>query len=283
MIGDEAVVAADVLEVRRGPGGEQVDEVRGAGARNRSLRSLPTGTRSQWPSPMRTTASASRSQSSLARSPVRASTSTTSRSRGSAAARAAVMSRAASRSSRNLGGGSGRGGMSRPMIGFRAGASGQSHSMIRSKNTRSIAEPLALGVRGEPHPLGAGLSGEPHLEVLDVIPADRRDRNDICRRDQPACEQPQRQVGGVNAGGSQERRHLLEVTAHGVREAWRAGGDLSPLALRPRSSRLHAGTAVISSSPPGCRGALRPRPGRRRSATPAARYSPASQSLARCR
>jgi len=32
----------------------------------------------------------------------------------------------------------GAGGMSRPMIGLLAGASGQSHSMIRSKNTRSI-------------------------------------------------------------------------------------------------------------------------------------------------
>jgi hypothetical protein len=54
------------------------------------------------------------------------------------AVRAAAISRAASRSSRNFGNGSGRGGMSRPMTWFRAGASGQSYSMIRSKNTRSI-------------------------------------------------------------------------------------------------------------------------------------------------
>src|SRR5918995_217805 len=53
---------------------------------------LATGTRIQCPSPMRTTASASRSHSSLARRPVRASTSTTRPSRGSAAARAAARS-----------------------------------------------------------------------------------------------------------------------------------------------------------------------------------------------
>jgi hypothetical protein len=71
-------------------------------------------------------------------SPVRASSSVTSRSRGSALARAAAISRAASRSSRNLGSGSGFLGMSQAMTGLRGGASGQSHSMIRSKNARTV-------------------------------------------------------------------------------------------------------------------------------------------------
>jgi hypothetical protein len=45
---------------------------------------------------------------------------------------------AASRSSRNLGSGSGFLGMSQAMTGLRGGASGQSHSMIRSKNARTV-------------------------------------------------------------------------------------------------------------------------------------------------
>ena len=45
----------------------------------RSLRSLPTGIRSQWASPITVTASAASSQSSVARMPVRESISTTSR------------------------------------------------------------------------------------------------------------------------------------------------------------------------------------------------------------
>jgi hypothetical protein len=87
---------------------------------------------------MRTTAPASRFASSPARIPVRASSSTTSRSRGSALARAAAISRAASRSPGNFGNGSGFFGMSQAMTGLRAGASGQSHSMIRSKNCRTV-------------------------------------------------------------------------------------------------------------------------------------------------
>jgi hypothetical protein len=70
--------------------------------------------------------------------PVRANSSTTSRSRGSLLARAAVMSLAASRSPGNFGSGSGFLGMSPAMTGLRAGASGQSHSMIRSKNWRTV-------------------------------------------------------------------------------------------------------------------------------------------------
>jgi transposase len=63
---------------------------------------------------------------------------TTSRSRGSMLMRAAAISRAASRSPGNFGSGSGFLGMSPAMTGLRAGASGQSHSMIRSKNARTV-------------------------------------------------------------------------------------------------------------------------------------------------
>ena len=70
--------------------------------------------------------------------PVRASSSTTSRSRGSLLARAAAISLAASWSPGNFGSGSGFLGMSPAMTGLRAGASGQSQSMIRSKNARTV-------------------------------------------------------------------------------------------------------------------------------------------------
>ena len=76
--------------------------------------------------------------------PVRASSSTTSRSRGSVLARAAAISLAASRSSRNFGSGSGFFGMSPAMTGLRGGASGQSHSMIRSKNDAHHPQPLPV-------------------------------------------------------------------------------------------------------------------------------------------
>jgi hypothetical protein len=57
---------------------------------------------------------------------------------GVGAGRAAAISLAASRSSRNLGSGSGFFGMSPAMTGLRGGASGQSHLMIRSKNARTV-------------------------------------------------------------------------------------------------------------------------------------------------
>ena len=105
----------------------------------------------------------------------------------------------------------GRGGMSPPMIGLRAGASGQSHSMIRSKNDAQHAQPLPLGVGRQRRALVAGLVGEPHLEVLDVVAADLGDRGDVGVGEQPAGELTQRVVGDLDAGGSQERRRLGEV------------------------------------------------------------------------
>jgi hypothetical protein len=72
------------------------------------------------------------------RMPVRASSSTTSRSRGSVLARAAAISLAASRSPGNFGSGPGFLGMSPAMTGLRGGASGQSHSMIRPENWRTV-------------------------------------------------------------------------------------------------------------------------------------------------
>ena len=145
VIGDQAPVAADVIGVGGGPGGEERDEL---GVQRDIAVVAELAERDAQPvaCPMSTTASASRSASSPARMPVRASSSMTRRSRGSGQARAAAMSWAASRSSRNLGSGSGRGGMSPPKTGLRAGASGQSHSMIRSKNTRSIRSRWPIGV-----------------------------------------------------------------------------------------------------------------------------------------
>ena len=104
---------------------------------SRSWCSLPTGMRSQWASPMIITASAASAHSSPTRIPVRASISTISRGSGSCSA-AARMNRAAEASSKNLGNGSSTLGRSDTNTGQRAGLSSQPHSMIRSKNTRSI-------------------------------------------------------------------------------------------------------------------------------------------------
>jgi len=52
--------------------------------------------------------------------------------------RAAAISRAASRSPGNFGSGSGFLGMSPAITGLRSGASGQSHSMIRPENWRTV-------------------------------------------------------------------------------------------------------------------------------------------------
>jgi hypothetical protein len=107
--------------------------------------------------------------------PVRASSSTTSRSRRSALARAAAISLAASRSSRNFGSGSGFFGMSPAMTGLRGGASGQSHSMIRSKNARTVRTRCRCVSAVITWPPARGLGGQPHLAVLDVIAPHRGD------------------------------------------------------------------------------------------------------------
>jgi hypothetical protein len=87
-----------------------------------------------------TTASASRVHSSPTRIPVRANNSTTRRVNGRVSARAARMNAAKVGSSKNLGSASSRLGMSPAKTSWRGGESSQSHSMIRSKNIRSIVK-----------------------------------------------------------------------------------------------------------------------------------------------
>ncbi len=243
------------------------------------------GTRSQWPSPIPTTASASSSQSSPARKPVRARVSTTRRSRGSLAARAAVMSRAASRSSRNLGSGSGRGGMSPPMTGLRTGASGQSHSMIRSKNTRSMRSrcrwvfadkrPPPLPGCAASHTLKSSMSSRPisPTAVMSVWV------------DQPAGKLTERVVGRLDAGWSQKRGCLGQVTAHRGAQAGCLAADLGPFASgsatssgtvldRDRDHQLITSWMSSNSATAAWSASI----------SDAARwYSPASQSLVRCK
>jgi hypothetical protein len=138
VVGDQALAAADVLEVGRGPGSEQLDQlgvqqdvavvaelaqrdpqpVHGADLDDRV--GLQAG---QLAGPHRYGPAARRPAGRGGRSVL---------------ALAAAISRAASRSPGNLGSGSGFVGMSPAMTGLRRGASGQSHSMIRSKNWRTV-------------------------------------------------------------------------------------------------------------------------------------------------
>ena len=138
VVGDQSLVAADVFEVGRGPVGEQLDEV----GVQRDV-AVVAELADRDPQPVAVADQHDRVGGEVAEfagaqagageqlddEPVA----------GIAAARAAAMSRAASRSLRNFGSGSGRGGMSPAMIGLRSGASGQSHSMSRSKNRRTSA------------------------------------------------------------------------------------------------------------------------------------------------
>ena len=182
------------------------------------------GSRSQWLSPMSTTASASRPHSSQ-RSPVRARTSTTRRSRGRSRRGRRPSGGAASRSSRNFGNGSRRQWDVAADDRVAGWASGQSHSMIRSKNTRSIRSRwrCVFAVRPSPH---ARLSDR---QVLNVTAADVGDGTDVAVLEQPAGELAQRPIGKLDAVRSEERRRLRQVSAQRVRDLWGQGGDLRPV------------------------------------------------------
>jgi hypothetical protein len=137
MVGDQPLVGSDVVEVGSGPGGEQAHQfgVQGdvavvAELAQRDAQPVPgadphhrvgveTGQLTgPHPGP----------GEQLDHEPVA----------GSALARAAAISRAASRSPGNFGSGSGFLGMFQAITGLRAGAPGRSHSMIRSKNWRTV-------------------------------------------------------------------------------------------------------------------------------------------------
>ena len=120
--------------------------------------SLPTGMRSQWISPISTTASTSKVHNSPTRMPVRARSSTDRRRSGRVSARAARMNRAKVGSSKNLGSGSSLLGMSPAKIGDRGGASVQPHSMMRSKNIRTVDNEAQMVLTDADRPWRPGLA-----------------------------------------------------------------------------------------------------------------------------
>ena len=245
--------------------------------------------RSQCPAPIWTTALASRPASSPARMPVRASSSTTSRSRGSALARAAAISLAASRSSRNFGSGSGFFGMSPAMTGLRGGASGQSHSMIRSKNARTVRIRCRCVSAVIDLAAGPGLGGEPYLVVLDVIAAHRGDAVQPGVGDHPPGELAQRVLRGVDAGRGQERGQALQIPLDRRRRLRRRGPDLRPLRGGDAAGHRPAGGGPAGGqrahrTAASCTASISATAAVSASISSAARrYSVASQSLARCR
>jgi hypothetical protein len=81
------------------------------------------------------------------------------------------------------------------MTGLRAGASGQSHSMIRSKNWRTVRIRCRLCLGRDRPAAGPVPGGQPHLVILDVITADGADRSDLGVGDHPGGKLAQRALG----------------------------------------------------------------------------------------
>ena len=124
----------------------------------------------------------------------------------------------------NFGSGPGFLGMSPAMTGLRGGASGQPHSMIRSKNEPTGAHPLAVRL-GRDRPACPGTGGQPQLVVLDVVAGYITDRGD------PGVSNHTEQAGAAHS--RPRRRSWAPGTCRAA-----AGSGASaqrPGARRPRS------------------------------------------------
>ena len=131
---------------------------------------------------------------------------------------AAAISLAASSSERNLGSGSGRGGMSPWRIGLRVVGVGPVPLDEALEEDPDHPQPLALGVLGQGRAGAAGLGGEPHLVVLDVGAGDVGHDADVGLGHQPPGQLTQGGVGHVHAARRQEGGELDQVAAHGGRQ-----------------------------------------------------------------
>jgi len=69
-------------------------------------------------------------------------------------------------------------------------------------------QPLTLGVLRHGRALRPGPGGEPHLEVLDVGAGDVGHDGDVSVGGEPTGELSQREIGGIDAAGSQKRAQL---------------------------------------------------------------------------
>jgi hypothetical protein len=179
--------------------------------------------------------------------------------------------------------------MSPAMTGLRGGASGQSHSMIRPGERPDGPDPLPVRLGCDHLAGGPGLGSQPDLVVLDVIAAHRSDAVQPGVGDHPPGELAQRVLRGVDAGRGEERGQALQVPADRLRDLRCLGPDLRPLRGGGAAGHCPAGgrpaggqrahrtatvwTASISATAASSASI----------SSAARRYSPASQSLARCR
>jgi hypothetical protein len=144
------------------------------------------------------------------------------------------------------------------------------------------AQPLADGVGRQRLAGPASASGQPRLISLDVAAFNLCDPCDIRVMAGPESgEDPQGDIGRMHACWTQRDRQLIQIAGHGDRQLWSTDGELIPSDLLPRFLarlgrcwRRLAGHDWFPSAPAS----------RWASMTSAARrYSPASQSSAKCR
>jgi hypothetical protein len=146
-------------------------------------------------------------------------------------------------------------------------------------------QPLPVSVRRQGAAFGAGLAGQPHLVILDIVAADLGHGLDAGASQDPPGQLAQRGVGDLHAARRQEHRDLGEVTAHGGSKLGSRVGDLRPLGGRVRTGGLAAGYGQRAHRPITSCMAIRSATAAWSASISAAarRYWPASQSLVRCR
>ena len=151
------------------------------------------------------------------------------------------------------------------------------------------ADPLPVRLGRDHLAGGPGLDGEPDLVVLDVVAADRGDAVQPGVGDQPAGELAQGILRGVHAGRGEERGQALQVPLDRRRGLRRRGPDLRPLRRSGTAGRRPAGGRLTGRqrghrTATVCTASISATAASSASINSAARrYSPASQSLARCR
>ena len=147
------------------------------------------------------------------------------------------------------------------------------------------AQPLPARFRRDHPAVDAWLGGQPHLVVLDVVAADITDCGDARVGEHPAGELAQRTVGRIDAPGRQERAQLPQVAAHHGGHPRRCDLDPGPLGVGVPASRLPLGsTDGAHRATASCTASISATAAVSASISAAARrYSPASQSLVRCR
>ena len=151
------------------------------------------------------------------------------------------------------------------------------------------ADPLPVRLGRDRPAAGPGPGGQPHLVVLDVIAAHRGDGLQPGVGDHPPGELAQRVLCSVHAARGEERGQPLQIPLDRRRHLRRRGPDLRPLrggdaaGHRPAGGRPAGGQRAHRTAA-SCTASISATAAASASISSAARrYSPASQSLARCR